>query len=48
MRSTLASPKKPYQKPTLRVYGDIKGLTMGNNSPGGQYDGGVGAKIKTT
>jgi hypothetical protein len=40
--------KKPYQKPKLRVYGDIRTLTMGNIS-GKKFDGkGVGPAMGKT
>ena len=33
-----ASPKKPYQKPTLRVYGDIRDLTKSMTAASGNFD----------
>ena len=43
-----AGPKKPYQKPTLRVYGDIREVTKTANNTGGMLDGGTGLMfIKT-
>jgi hypothetical protein len=34
----LKQPKKPYQKPTLRVYGTIQDLTKTSNLPGPVLD----------
>jgi hypothetical protein len=48
VKSISASPKKPYQKPTLRVYGDIKELTKAISNVTGATDfGGSGSMIKT-
>ena len=41
MNLTSTTPKKPYQTPTLRVYGDIKELTKAHGNLNGQLDGGV-------
>jgi hypothetical protein len=37
--SVQASVKKPYQKPKLRVYGDIRAMTQSVNSMGMNSDG---------
>ena len=48
VNSTSASPKKTYQKPTLRVYGDIREVTKTTgNSLRARADGGGGAMTKT-
>jgi len=41
-------PRKPYQKPKLRVYGDVRTMTMGNSS-GKKADGKkIGMKVLKT
>ena len=48
MNPNPAIPKKPYLKPTLRVYGDIKKVTKSLNDTTGKPDGGsFGIMIKT-
>jgi hypothetical protein len=47
MKTISASPKKSYQKPTLRVYGDIKELTMAFGGMGPVDGGSGGGMIKT-
>ena len=37
--SVQASVKKPYQKPKLRVYGDIRAMTQSTNSMAQKSDG---------
>ena len=44
--SNNSGPKKPYHKPTLKVYGDIQTLTQAGVGKG-QFDGGAGGMIKT-
>lgn len=38
--------KKPYKKPELRIYGDIRGMTESNRVRGGRHDRGHG-RLKT-
>ena len=40
--------KKQYQKPTLRVYGDIKEVTKTHGNVSGQLDGGSGSMFVKT
>ena len=48
MTSKSASPKKPYQKPTLQVYGDIKEVTKAvAANPVAHSDNGFASMIKT-
>jgi hypothetical protein len=48
VNSKAASPKKPYRKPTLRVYGDIKEVTKSTgNDPTAMSDGGFAHFFKT-
>ena len=46
MNATSTTPKKPYGKPVLRVYGDIKELTKTNVGTT-HFDGGGGMHTKT-
>jgi hypothetical protein len=47
VNSKSASPKKPYRKPTLRVYGDIKEITKTMGQLVASFDGGIGSMTKT-
>jgi len=41
------TPKKDYQTPKLRLYGDLAGLTNANSNTTKNADGGVMATSKT-
>jgi hypothetical protein len=41
-KSANSKKKKQYQKPTLRVYGDIKEVTKTTSNTTGRLDGGTG------
>ena len=41
------TPKKPYEIPTLRVYGDVKTVTATTHNPTHTSDGGTGKFSKT-
>jgi hypothetical protein len=47
LNSTSDSPKKSYEKPTLRVYGDIKKITKTHPGLNPNKDGGGGGLSKT-
>ena len=42
-----ASEKKPYQSPQLRVYGDIRELTLTNGQGKGMQDNNIITFLKT-
>ena len=42
------APKKPYEKPVLRVYGDIKAVTRTVGNIGNSDTGGIKKKIDKT
>ncbi len=42
-----ASAKKPYQSPQLRVYGDIRELTLTNGMGAGMQDNNIVSFLKT-
>ena len=42
-----ASTKKPYQSPQLRVYGDIRQLTLLNGMGVGMQDNNIASFLKT-
>jgi len=40
--------KKPYQRPSLRVYGDIRALTQATGTTSKRADGGMGMGANKT
>jgi hypothetical protein len=44
--NTTGAERKPYETPTLRVFGDVAALTRAVGNVG-KTDGGMGAKSKT-
>ena len=48
MNPTAVTPKKPYRKPSLRVFGDIVKITRATFTGSDADTGGFGGMIKTT
>ena len=46
-QSPVAAKKKPYQSPQLRVYGDIRELTLTNGMGAGMQDNNIVSFLKT-
>jgi hypothetical protein len=40
------APKKPYQKPSLKLHGNVQGLTTTVPTPGAKLDGGGSPKTQ--
>jgi len=46
--SRVCGKKKPYQKPSLRVYGDVRALTQAVGTTSKRGDGGMGMQANKT